>query len=285
MEAEMLLCRALEWMPLMERQLSEHGVDMMPSHLHVTFGLFIPHFCSLMSVMSRQDYTPQWLPIVNGVEGILSTLLQLMSQQSCQNVQHWNEAYRRDLLFLLSTISCALASDKGVSKDAVKSIVTKYVEYSCNRFTSLLHLALHGASYITKTLRLCGCRDNIAAYVLLIEVVQSIVPCINVPYQQFFCKGERPIHMAARLVESDPCYAPVLDYLLAEGAHFDAVSSRGATMQSIITRHTLKPCYHISLKPLSCLVAVAIVRYCLNYKDSFYLPSKIRDFIGYHDWK
>lgn len=91
--------------------------------------------------------------------------------------------------------------------------------------------------------------------------------------------------MAARLTESDPCYSPVLDCLLREGAHFDAVSTRGATMQGIITRDTLKTCYHIPLKPLSCLVAMAIVRYDLNYRDSPYLPRKIKEFIGYHDCK
>lgn len=177
-DAELLLCRALECMPLTERLLSARGVDMMPSHLHVTFGLFIPHFCSLMSIMKRRGHTVQWLPIVDGVDAILSTLLQLMARQPCQDARHWNEAYRRDILFLFSTICCALASDGKLPKDFVKSVVSKYTEYVSDRFTSPLHLALHGAAYITRTLRHCGYTGSMGAYVLLIRCLLECTPCL-----------------------------------------------------------------------------------------------------------
>ena len=285
-EAEMLLSRALEWMPLTEIQMSEHGVDMMPSHLHVTLGLSMPHLCSILCTASRKGHRVQWLPIVNSIDAILNTLLRLMARQSCQDMEHWNEAYRRDLLFLLSMLSCALTSDNNLPRDLVESVVSKYTQYVCGRFTSPLHLALHGASYIVRTLRLCGHRNSIAPYVLLIERLMACLPCIiNVPYRQFFCKGERPIHMAARLAESDPCYSPVLDCLLAEGAHFDALTTRGVSMHSIVTRDALRACYCVTLKPLSCLAAMSVVQHDLDYRNSSYLPSKIKAFIGYHDCK
>ena len=291
-----LLVRIFEGMFLMERSILNLGLSMMPSHLHVTLSLFLAgQFWKQIRELTEARYNINFVPFINGLVNALDTILSLKELQPCQRAEHWGESFQTDFTHLVALIACALLSAKTrirpsnePSLDEIGlNIVSKYDRYASENFTSLVHLVLRRAKGITEILKCSGigAKNALLSYSLLIEALVhwGCSKYLNMPYKQFFCKGELPLHMSVRLAEMDPCYLQVVNILLCHGAHYDGVADSGICPSKIATRDQLKACFDINPLPLACLTSKAIINNRLPYREMSCLPPVVKRFIAYHD--
>lgn len=96
--------------------------------------------------------------------------------------------------------------------------------------------------------------------------------------------GNYPLHVA---VLNGRCNTKLIQLLLDNGAHVDAVDSRGKTVVELIGHIDPKTKAVITEQfyplPLFCITAVAVTTYKLPYQD-LDLPKHIKRFIGLHDF-
>lgn len=292
-----LLLRIFEGISLMERLILSRGFSMMPSHLHVTLSFFlVVRFWKCIRELTEAQYTLDFQPFVVSLSNDLDVILKLKDKQPCQEMDHWGEAFQTDFTHLLALLACALLTnknpatlnDKNKLHEIGQELVVKYEDYARSNFTSLIHLCLRKANGITEILKCSGLggKRAMVAYVMLVEALLhwGCSRYLNIPYKQYFCKGEHPLHMAVRLAEMDPCYLQIVDMLMCHGAHYDGVASSGLVPSRIATRDHLKACFDLSPLPLACLTARAIVTHHeSSYRVSPYVPPRLKQFIAYHD--
>ena len=298
-KVQSLLVRIFRGMPLTEQQLMASNVYMMPSHLHITLSFFmVKSFWDITRKLTIAGNSIKYVPILMEYMRILDTILELRDRQSCQAIDHWGESFQNTFAHLLAIFSCALNSSaqrnaSSTDRRALTSLgfdlIEKYNGYAMEHFTSLLHFALRKTSSIVEIIKFSGIGGQraVSSYIQLIESL-LIWGCndaviINAPYSHFFCKGERPLHMAVRLAEMDPCYLPIVNFLFIHGAHYDGVSQAGTVPANIATRPSLIACFDLVPLPLACLASKAVVSYQIDYLSNNLLPSVIKRYISYHD--
>ncbi len=290
-----LLARIFDGISLMERSVLSRGFYMMPSHLHVTLSFFLAvQFWKRIRELTEANHTINFVPFINGLMINLDTILSLKEKQPCHQIDHFGEAFQTDFTHLLALLACALLnlktsirSNKSDIHEVGLLVAAKYDSYASANFTSLIHLAIRKAGGITEILKCSGMggKNAVITYSLLIENLLhwGCSKYLNIPYKQYFCKGELPLHMAVRLAEMDPCYLQIVDTLLCHGAHYDGVASSGLIPSMIATRDHLKSCFDLSPLPLACLTSKAIINHGLLYQDTLCLPMVVKRFIAYHD--
>jgi hypothetical protein len=297
-EVELLLLRALRGMPLMEQEMISRGVYMMPSHLHITLSFFMTKsFWEAVRHLTSLSYPINYPSLLRAYMNILDTILEL-KKRNCQKLDHWGESFQNTLAHLLALFSCAIhyscSSDTKQRREVNQlgfDLIDKYKNYSEEHFTSLLHFALRKASSIVEIMKYSYIRGRNATsthmYIQLIEHLLiwgcNDVLVINSFYRQFFCKGERPLHMGVRLAEMDPCYLPIVNLLFVHGAHYDCISRRGTQPCQLATRSSLLACFDLKPVPLACLASQAIVSHKIKYLNHQLIPPSIQRYIGYHD--
>lgn len=296
--AEMMLRKILQIMPRTEKEMLGLGVYMMPSHLHVYLSMFMSRsFWETVCTLTVAHHSIDYIPLLDQFMNIVDTILELKAHQSCQELDHWGESFQNTFCQLLSLYACGLHSSNQPSSPTDRKtlnmigfvLIDKYRDHMRQYFTSILHFTLRKVQQIVDILKRSGIggRNAVNSYIQLVEVLLlmgcSNVAIINTPYRQFFCRGERPLHMAVRMAEMDPCYLPLVNLMFIHGAHYDGVSLNGVVPGDIPTRSSLEACFDLKPLPLACIVSKVIVTCKIEYWNSTCIPRGVKRFINYHD--
>lgn len=94
--------------------------------------------------------------------------------------------------------------------------------------------------------------------------------------------GERPLHLAAHLANSEASSEPLIPILLQYGAHLDAVSSTGKTAQDLCTSELKTLLFPSVPLPLFCQVSRFLVFNSIPYHE-LDLPPHVKQLIALHD--
>ena len=95
-------------------------------------------------------------------------------------------------------------------------------------------------------------------------------------------EGERPLHLAAHLANSDDSSESLIPILLQYGAHLDAVSATGKTAQDLCTSEMKARFFPSVPLPLVCQVSRFLVFNSIPY-HKLDLPPHVKQLIALHD--
>lgn len=291
---QLLLERAFEILPRCELQLISQDVFMLPTHLHVTICLLMDDVWEMVGKMMTGGFSVNFAPFVSSLSVVLDTLIHLKSQQICGELHSKSETFEKEFVHLLVLMACLLETSSGLeprahsARQLVQDVFSKYQNYCRQQYTSMLHFFLRKIVLIVSGVRRArhSCRKLDQEVVPLLQLLlDSGIEDIDSPYRQFFCLGDRPLHLAVCWANMDPCYLAIVDLLLTYNAHFDAVNHHGKAPSDLANRPEVisSLSFLVNSPPsLQCISSKVIVSSGMSFTNSSYIPSFMKKFISYH---